>query len=116
MRILRRLLIALVTVAGLLVFMTVPIMVVGFLSIRIWGPDLMDRSLGPDHASTWFFLMTAPTSMLVSAAFYIVMVILPVFAKYDIPIAVDRHRGMVSVIARWARGRAIRYAQLLEKY
>ena len=116
MGVLARILIALITFGGFLLFMTIPIMIVGFISISIWGPDVIDRSLGPDHPSTLFFLSTAPPAILVSGVFYIAMVILPVFAKYGIPIGRGKGRGLISLIARWARRLAISYVQLLEKY
>jgi hypothetical protein len=116
MRILKRLLIAVVAFGGFLAFMTIPIMVLGFVSMSIWGPELMDRSLGPDHPSTLFFLLTVPPSIVVSGVVYIAMVILPVFAKYDIPIGLGKGRGIFSMIGRTARRLAIRYAELLEKY
>jgi hypothetical protein len=112
MRILVKLTVFLMAFAGLLASMTVPIMIVGFISMAIWGPELMHQSLGPEHPSTYFFLLLVPAGIVISGIAYVAIVILPVFAKYDIPIS----GSIIRILASWMRRRAIRYAELMERY
>jgi hypothetical protein len=112
MRVVVQIIVFLMTFAGFLASMTVPIMIVGFISIGIWGPELMHRSLGPEHPSTYFFLLLVPAGIVISGIAYVAVVILPVFSKYDIPVS----GRIIRILASWMRRRAIRYAQLMERY
>ena len=100
-------------IAGLIITMIIPIMSFGFVSIWIWGPDLMYRSLGPRHPSTWFFI---PLAMLISAFVYLALVLLPLFAHFDISLrSRNESDNFLTSLAKETKSLAITYAKLMEE-
>ena len=103
-------------IAGLIITMIIPIMSFGFVSIWIWGPDLMYRSLGPRHPSTWFFILFVPLAMLISAFVYLALVLLPLFAHFDISLrSRNESDNFLTSLAKETKSLAITYAKLMEK-
>jgi hypothetical protein len=112
-----KILVFVLTCAGLVVSMLTPLMALGLVMVMLWGPELLHRSLGASHPSTIFFLCLVPPAMLAFAVVFVALVLLPVFAKYGIPLTDTRVGANVfSRMARWTQKRAITYARLMDKY
>ena len=102
--------------AGLIIAMIVPIMCFGFVSIWIWGPDIMFRSLGPSHPSTIFFLLFVLPAMVIFAFAYLALILLPLFAKFDISLTSrNESHNFLTALAERTKKMAIRYVQLMDK-
>jgi hypothetical protein len=96
--------------------MMVPIMCFGFISIWIWGPDLMFRSLGLQHPSTVFFMLFVPLAMLLFAYVYLALVILPLFANFDISLtSKNESHNFLTALAQRTKKMAVRYVELMNR-
>jgi hypothetical protein len=116
-RYIKKSLIFLLSFVGLICTMLIPIMSLGFISMWIWGTDLMYKSMGKDHPSTWFFYLTVPIGMLIFAILYVALVILPVFAKHEIPLVKQGEKyNPFRCLARLTRRKATAYSELMNKY
>lgn len=106
-----------VTFVGLLLALLLPCVIFVFVVFAIWEPQLMYKPIGLTPVSTILFFCFVPAAMLLSAVVYVALVILPVFAKYEIPLRDPRAPDNVfSILARWMHRMAVRYAHLMETY
>jgi hypothetical protein len=101
---------------GLIITMIVPIICFGFVSMWIWGPDLMYRSLGPGHPSTIFFILFVPLGMLISAFVYLALVLLPLFASFDISLkSSNESHNFLTALAQRTNQMAVKYVELMDR-
>ncbi|MHC4406202.1 MAG: hypothetical protein ACYTG0_41740 [Planctomycetota bacterium] len=96
--------------AGMLVSMVIPIMVFGCLATMIWGPEVLTAPAKQNPSAVVFPVV--PPLMVASAYVYVAGVFLPLLAKHNI--VLDQHPFVW--MARRARRRALRVADLLARY
>ena len=76
----------------------------------------MYRSLGPGHPSTIFFMLFVPLGILISAFVYLALVLLPLFANFDISLTSNNEsHNFLTALAQRTKKIAIRYVKLMDR-